>query len=118
MSIRMSLFVAAALALPTAAAFAQSADDVSYCNALSASYRTVNRGASPSGAGADAMAQCASNPSAGIPVLEKALMDAKVSLPPKPMAFNPKAYPNVADCLTAASAAKAPLNLCGAKRGM
>jgi hypothetical protein len=118
MSIRMSLFVAVALALPTAAAVAQSADDVAYCNALSASYRTVNRGASPSGAGADAMAQCASNPGAGIPVLERALTDAKVSLPPRPMSFNPRAYPNMADCLTAAAAAKAPLSACSPKQGM
>ena len=118
MSFRKVLFVAAVLALPTAVAVAQSADDVGYCNSLSASVRTINRGASPQGAVANAMAQCSANPAAGIPVLEKELMDAKVSLPPKPMSFNPKAYPNMADCLTAASAAKAPLSLCGAKQGM
>ena len=114
MSIRKSLFVAVLLALPAPAAFAQSAD-VTYCKQLSSLYREINRGASPSGAGADAMSQCDNNPSAGIPTLEKALTDAKVSLPPRPMAFNPKAYTNVSDCLTAAYAAKAPLNLCTGK---
>jgi len=120
--IRKSLFAMAGvvLALPLAAAFAQSADDVAYCKRLSALYREVNRGADPTGAGANAMAQCDANPGAGIPVLEKSLTDAKVSLPPRSSmpAFNPKAYSNVADCLTAASAAKAPLSLCGAKQGM
>jgi len=120
MFVKTSLIVTVgvALALPLGAAFAQSADDVSYCNALSATTRTVNRGADPQGNIANAMAQCNSNPSAGIPVLEKFLTDSKVSLPPKPMAFNPRAYSNVADCLTAASAARAPLNLCGPRQGM
>jgi hypothetical protein len=118
MSLRKILLVAAVLALPGTAAIAQSADDVGYCKSLSASVRTVNRGADPQGNIANAMAQCDGNPGAGIPVLEKFLVDSKVSLPPKPMSFNPKAYTNVADCLTAAYAAKAPLNLCGAKQGM
>jgi len=118
MSIRKVLCVAAILALPGVDAFAQSADDVNYCNSLSASVRTVNRGATPQGSVANAMAQCSANPGAGIPVLEKELTDAKVSLPPRPMSFNPKAYGNMADCLTAAAAAKAPLNLCGPKQGM
>ena len=118
MSFRKVLFVAAILALPTAVAVAQSADDVGYCNSLSASVRTVNRGADPQGNIANAMSQCSSNPGAGIPVLERFLVDSKVSLPPKPMSFNPKMYTNMADCLTAAAAAKAPLNLCGPKQGM
>ena len=114
--------VAVALSLPLAAAFAQS-DDVSYCKQLSASVRTVTRGNDPSGPTADAMAKCNFNPSAGIPVLEKVLADNKVSLPPRggmapPPSFDAKAYRNTADCLTAAYAAKAPLNLCGAKQGM
>jgi hypothetical protein len=112
MFIRKTLFVAVALALPAAAAFAQSGD-VAYCKALSAKYREINRAASPSGAAADAMASCDANPKAGIPVLEQSLNDAKVSLPPRPMAFNPKAYPTVADCMTAAYAAKVPLAQCG-----
>jgi len=113
MMLKRALFVAVALALPTAV-FAQSADDVAYCKALSAKYREVNRGNDPQGAGATAMAACDTNPGAGIPFLEKSLTDAKMPLPPRPMAssFNPKAYTNTAECLTAAYAAKAPLNLC------
>lgn len=120
MFVKTSLIVAAgvALALPFGAAFAQSADDVNYCNSLSASVRTINRGNTPQGSVATAMAQCSANPGASIPVLEKELTDAKVSLPPRPMSFNPRAYSNMADCLTAAAAAKAPLNLCGPKQGM
>jgi len=119
MLMKTSLIVAAgvALALPFGAAFAQSAD-VAYCKQLSSLYREVNRGADPTGAGAQAMSQCDTNPGAGIPYLEKSLTDAKVSLPPRPMAFNPKAYTNMADCLTAASAAKAPLSACGPRQGM
>jgi len=118
--LKKGLFFAAgvALALPLAAAFAQSGDDVAYCQSLSASVRTVTRGNTPSGPTGDALAGCNSNPGASIPVLEKVLTDNKVSLPPRPMAFNPRAYTNVSDCLTAAYAAKAPLNLCGAKQGM
>jgi hypothetical protein len=119
MFVKSSLIVAAgvALALPLGAAFAQS-PDVAYCKQLSSLYRDVNRGADPTGAGAQAMSQCDANPGAGIPYLEKSLTDAKVSLPPRPMAFNPKAYNNVTDCLNAAAAAKAPLNVCGARQGM
>ncbi len=120
MLIKKSLFMAVgmALAVPAGAAFAQSGDAVSYCKSLSATVRTINRGADPQGSVANAMAQCDANPNAGIPVLEQTLRDAKVSLPPRPMSFNPKAYSNVADCLTAASAAGAPLSACGAKQGM
>lgn len=117
-----SVIVAAgvALALPFAAAFAQSADDVSYCNQLASLGRTINRGADPQGSIGNALGQCNSNPGAAIPVLEKLLTDSKVSLPPRPMAssFNPRMYTNMADCLTAASAAKAPLSLCNPKQGM
>jgi hypothetical protein len=118
MMLKTSLIAAVgvALALPFGA-FAQSAD-VTYCKQLSSLYREVTRGNDPTGGGAQAMSQCDSNPAAGIPFLENALTNAKVSLPPKPMTFNPKAYTNVADCLTAAAAAKAPLNLCGAKQGI
>ncbi len=113
--------VGVALSLPLAAAFAQSPDDVAYCQSLSGLVRTINRGNDPSGPGPQAMATCNSNPSASIPVLEKLLTDAKVSLPPRPSmaapppAFNPKMYRNTAECLTAAYAAKAPLNLCTGK---
>jgi hypothetical protein len=118
------LAVGVAMGLPMAAAFAQS-DDVSYCQQLSTLVRTVVRGNSPSGATADAMAQCQFNPGSGIPVLEKVLTDAKVSLPPRggsmappPSNFNPKAYRTPAECLTAAAAANVPLSACGATRGM
>jgi hypothetical protein len=36
-------------------------------------------------------------------------------MPPPPPPFNAKAYRNTAECLTAAYAAKAPLNLCTGK---
>ena len=118
------LAVGVAMGLPLAAAFAQS-DDVSYCKQLSSLVRTVTRGNTPSGATADAMAQCDFNPGSGIPVLEKVLTDAKVSLPPRggsmapppASAFNPKAYRTPAECLTAASAANVPLSACGARQG-
>ena len=117
------LFVASALAvgLPLAGAFAQS-DDATYCQALAQQVRTVNRGADPSSAVGGALAQCQSGtPPYGIPTMEQFLTDAKVSLPPRasmappPPPFNAKAYRNTAECLTAAYAAKAPLNLCTGK---
>ena len=73
-------------ALP-AGASAQSAD-TNYCDALSASYeKYVNnpsggRGNQPASATiAEAQRQCAGSPAAGIPVLERALKDARVNLP-------------------------------------
>lgn len=72
-----------------AGAFAQSADSV-YCNALAATYeKYVNspsggRGNQPEMAGiGDAKASCAKNPAAGIPVLEKALREKRINLPPR-----------------------------------
>jgi hypothetical protein len=82
------LFMGLTLILPTTA-FAQSAD-TQYCAALVAKYdRYVNnpdqgRGFQPTSAAiTEAKAKCASNPAAGIPVLERALKDAKVDLPPR-----------------------------------
>ena len=73
--------ICVSIALPFAA-FAQSAD-AKYCEALSVEYRKLNK-SSDSGAAADAMANCkAGNTAAGIPVLEKALTDEKVTLPPR-----------------------------------
>jgi hypothetical protein len=73
------LAVCVSLALPFAAMATMT--DAQYCEALSAEYRKLNTQAS-SGAEADAMAQCkAGNTAAGIPVLEKALKDGKVTLP-------------------------------------
>ncbi|MDP1750870.1 MAG: OmpA family protein [Reyranella sp.] len=61
-------------------------DQVAYCNALMALYRKTSTASPAQGPVPDAMAQCnQGNPAAGIPVLEKALTDAKVPLPPKKM---------------------------------
>ena len=58
------------------------ADDASYCASLSKLYREVSKGNTPNASAAEAMNQCSQgNTAAGIPVLEKALTDAKVSLP-------------------------------------
>jgi hypothetical protein len=72
------LVVCSAIALPFAAMAAMT--DAQYCEALSVEYRKLSTDAS--GPQADAMAQCkAGNTAAGIPVLEKALKDGKVTLP-------------------------------------
>ncbi len=114
---KKGLFVASvlAVALPVAAVFAQSSD-ATYCQALAQQVRTVNRGADPAGDVGNALSQCQTGtPPYGIPVMEKFLTDAKVSLPARPMPpppFNAKAYPDMASCLTAAYAAKQPLGVC------
>jgi hypothetical protein len=70
----------ASVALTPFAAFAQSSD-AAYCQALAKRYREVNTGTT-SAAAAEAINQCnQGNTAAGIPVLEKSLTDAKVSLP-------------------------------------
>jgi hypothetical protein len=70
----------ASVAFAPLAAFAQSSD-ATYCQALSKLYREVNK-ATASATAAEAMNQCSQgNTAAGIPVLEKELRDAKVSLP-------------------------------------
>ena len=75
------LVACTSFALPFAAMAAMT--DAQYCEALSVEYRKLNTQAA-SGPQADAMAQCkAGNTAAGIPVLEKALKDAKVTLPPR-----------------------------------
>jgi hypothetical protein len=73
----------AAAALPLAAA-AQSAD-AGYCEALSNTYRNVvPKTGNPTAAAPVAMAKCAAgDTAAGIPVLEQALRDARVTLPPR-----------------------------------
>jgi len=74
----MAATVAASILLP----FAASADDASYCKALSETYRkVVGTSASSAGNVPEAMAGCATNPASSIPVLEKALNDNKVTLP-------------------------------------
>ena len=71
----------AGVMLAPLAAVAQSSD-ANYCAALAKLYREVNTGSTPNSAAAEAINQCnQGNTAAGIPVLEKALTDAKVSLP-------------------------------------
>ena len=75
------LVAATVLVLP----FAAYADDASYCAALSKAYREYAAPQNSANAGATAaMAKCAAGDTAtGIPVLEKVLADAKVTLPTK-----------------------------------
>ncbi len=59
-------------------------DDAAYCAALSRLVRRINTAASPVGEIGDALSQCQTGtPPFGIPVMEKFLTDAKVSLPPR-----------------------------------
>jgi hypothetical protein len=68
-----------AFALP----FAAFADDAAYCKALADAYRKTNS-QNVDAAVPEAINQCnKGNTAAGIPVLEKALKDAKVTLPPR-----------------------------------
>ena len=77
----IALPLAAAAVLPFAAA-AQS-NDAGYCEALSTAYRsTLPKGTDPTATVPVAMAKCAAGDTAsGIPALEQALRDAKVTLP-------------------------------------
>jgi hypothetical protein len=76
--------IACSLAIAPLAATAQSSD-AAYCQALIKAYRTtVPETASPDAIVPTAIAKCnAGDTAAGIPVLEKALRDAKVTLPPR-----------------------------------
>jgi hypothetical protein len=79
-SVRLGLIVCF-LASPLASAYA---DDASYCEALSASYRKLIAGSQADAVAADAMAKCkAGDTAAGIPVLEKFLKEGQVTLPPR-----------------------------------
>lgn len=78
----MRIIVAAATAAGILLPIAAFADDASYCKALSETYRSVvGSNAAAAGNVPEAMAGCATNPAASIPVLEKALQDNKVTLP-------------------------------------
>jgi hypothetical protein len=80
MKMTLTCLVACASVMLPFATMAQMTD-AQYCDALSVEYRKLNTQAT-SGVEADAMAQCkAGNTAAGIPVLEKALRDGKVTLP-------------------------------------
>jgi len=64
------------------AAFGQSAD-AKYCQSLADTYRKLNKENLDANV-PEAINQCnKGNTAAGIPVLEKALTDAKVTLPPR-----------------------------------
>ncbi|MBS0220111.1 MAG: hypothetical protein JSR91_05145 [Proteobacteria bacterium] len=74
--------------LGPSAAFAQSAD-AKYCDALSHQYNKYvlasegkSHNTAPSNVSA-AMGKCSTDAKTAIPILEKALQDAKVSLPPR-----------------------------------
>ena len=81
------LLAVTAFALP-AAAMAQS-NDIKYCKALVAKYdafldRHQKRGESPQGLAAKASVEkCKAGDTSGIPEIEKALIDAKLDLPPR-----------------------------------
>ena len=82
------LIVCSTIALPLAAgalplAAAAQSSDAGYCEALSTAYRsTIPKGANPTATVPVAMAKCAAGDTAiGIPVLEQALRDARVTLP-------------------------------------
>ena len=76
-----AIVVCASVAMPLFA-YAQSAADVAYCNKLSQTYRsTVMSNSTPDATVPVAMSKCATAPAEGIPTLEKALTDAKVTLP-------------------------------------
>jgi hypothetical protein len=83
------LVMAALPVLVALGATSQSADS-QYCTALSTKYdRYVNnpgmgRGSQPPNARIDeAKSQCGGNPGYAIPILEQALKDARVDLPPR-----------------------------------
>jgi hypothetical protein len=83
-----TLMVCASLVLP-ASAFAQQGD-VAYCASLGQTYEryvgdnAVQHRSQQRAAGVDAaISACPTNAAASIPVIEKALKDAKVDLPPR-----------------------------------
>jgi hypothetical protein len=84
------LMACSAIALPLVAAglplaAAAQSNDAAYCAALSNTYRhTAPHGASPGATIPVAMAKCEAGATAdGIPVLEQALRNARVTLPPR-----------------------------------
>lgn len=65
-------------------AFAQSPAMVKYCKDLSSTYSRARANGKPMVPGVgEATANCPTNPDASIPVLEKALTEMKVELPPR-----------------------------------
>jgi hypothetical protein len=79
----LGICLVAGMAIAPFTAFGQSAD-AKYCQALADSYRKTNA-QNMDAAVPEAINQCnQGNTAAGIPVLEKALKDAKITLPPRP----------------------------------
>ncbi len=87
-TVALALGLGLALAVPFGAAQAQSTD-AAYCQALTDNYRTYvqdqneHRPAAPNVGVNAAIAQCQAGNAAGIPVIEKALTNAAVTLPPR-----------------------------------
>ena len=83
----LCLITSAAIALPQFS-FAQT-NDAKYCAALSEKYDSLIDTAGSKGGSATppdittAMGKCKSDPASAIPVLEKALKDKKITLPPR-----------------------------------
>ena len=78
-----AIVVCASVAMPLFA-YAQSPApaDVAYCNKLSQTYRsTAQLNSTPDATVPVAMSKCATAPAEGIPVLEQALTNGKISLP-------------------------------------
>ncbi len=76
-----AIVVCASVAMPLFA-YAQSPADVAYCNKLSETYRgSAMKNSTPAATVPEAMSKCATAPAGAIPTLEKALTDAKVTLP-------------------------------------
>jgi hypothetical protein len=83
----LCLIASAAFALPHIS-FAQT-NDTKYCAALSEKYDSLIDTAGSKGGSAtppdvmSAMGKCKSDPASAIPVLEKALKDKRITLPPR-----------------------------------
>ena len=90
MSILTKTLVSVTVALP-AVAFAQSSTEATYCSALAQKYQQYvgqndakRRAQNPDATMSNAIAECGTGKAAhAIPVLEKALKDAKIDLPPR-----------------------------------
>ena len=90
-SIRPIACLLAALALPAAARAQQPpAADVAYCQAMADLYQRYVIGSSGTGSFGtpdlttkEAMVTCGSTPASSIPILEQALKDNKITLPPR-----------------------------------
>ncbi len=90
MTISTKILVGGALAMALPLSALAQSDDTAYCNKLSNTYKryvgaeSPHRGRAPDTASVDiAMAHCQSDAANSIAVIEKALKDAKVDLPPR-----------------------------------